>query len=578
MKRKVVMLLAWVMCLSVLLASCGERELGVKGIYKSTVVSEAEDVIYPKAVLRTDLNDMIIDSTAENLILFTKENALEGETKVAVLNTDTGNIVFCLTEQEGEDVRGTRIMVHSLFANSWNNSSASDEHWYYDYTLSANTGSTGDGAIIRVTERSYSSAGKESYTYRQTLYTALGEKILSKQVGENENIKVEKICDTADGKGVLCLIDDKVYEIREDVATYCFEVGFSDISSEKIGYYINNRFYRMSGREVYVYDSNFKLMAYYAIPAGWSSDSKHILSNGNVLLQFSKKLDEDERNYDYKLSDTKYELCTVLFDIQTEKAKELDFDCYVSDVQNKVTDPEFFEKTFVDGAVENLVTLSPIVDKAIDNLNKRVACFDNKMRLKGYLGAEISNQESVAEPLGNNRFAVTNKADQKFLIDQKGNVLGEISGATYDATLGLFVKDGKYYDLDLKQVFDENEIEYACLGSGNGYTLYLDSEKEIYYIQRGISLTKLNIPKDAFSLRVYDDYFCYEYIKEIEDWRLPNEQWVVYCNAKGETIYSVNTQEEYYVDHTVMVCGNSFVVMIETEGFHENIVRYYIAN
>ena len=592
MKKKIALLLVLVLSLSVVLAACSSScdehvdadrneicdvceeyvqyvpaYLGFEGIYKTTLEEEEDDsILYSKAELDSALTDMTVDYNyyGNNLVIFRNYEAEAGETKAIVFNTETTEKVLTLDK---EDDDATVIKTVSIDTAN------------YD-------------SFIRVTETD--TTDRNTTLYKQTLYTALGEEITSKQSKVNATISISRVGYTADYEGSVYVIEDKVYEIIDDVATYKFDKGFSNIQSiSNMDYTTDKNYYAYSSSNVRVYDLQFNLVAYYSVPAGYSITTSNVLSDGNVLIQYIKMLPWDAEEYDIYVTEEaeqKIEYHTVIFNIADESVKAIELNYYINRIRNAAVDPEWFEEHFVDGAIENYAVVYPIVNKAVDFNNPVYANFDNNMFLIGFLGEEIANQFGIVTPIADNRFTVSNKAGQKFLLNEKAEIIGEITNASYNSDLQLFYTNGKYYDLDLKLVFDENEVEYSRYyynGSSSKYSIYYDTkiigegedEETVttYYIRNDITFTELNLPENFYGLYVDENYFTYNYYVEDED-EGTTTYYTVYCNANGEKIHTINTSAENYRDHSVSSYGDVLVIALQT--YKDNggySTKYYIA-
>ncbi|MBQ3016000.1 MAG: hypothetical protein IJD79_04390 [Clostridia bacterium] len=591
MKRKIALLLVLVLSLSVVLTACDKKckshvdadlneacdncgeyveytptYMGFEGIFNGTFEAEDEDddkVVYGKADHVSELNDMDVSGMSGNLIVFKNDNAEAGKDKAIVLNTETGDIVLTLKEED-DDATVTKSL--TLYPN--------------DYYSSSNV------YFIRVTETD--TTDKNSTVYKQTLYTALGEEITSKTSKASAYVDVNFVTYTEEG--YLYEIEGKIYEIVDDVATYKFDKGFKTIPTN-LYYHTDKNYYHSnsSGDEVFVYDLQYNLVAYYSLPAGCESYSDLcILGDGNVLIQYVKELPWDAAEYDLYEDETKYSLTTVIFNIADGTTKEIEFNYIVGYIVNAAISPETFEDYIVSDKIENIAFAYPIVDKTLDENNEKIINLRNDMFILGYLGNEIANQEGVPELLGNNRFVVSNKAGQSFLINEKGEVIGEVTAADYDEDLELIEMDGKYYDLDLKLVKDMNEIEYDYYGSGSDYEIYRDinvegegeDEKTVttYYILNGITMTKLDLPEDVYNININSYYFSYNYTVEATSEDEDDKHYTVYCNSNGEKIHTIETSEEGYAYHNINTLGDIFIIVLETYDEEYNYsTKYYIA-
>ena len=593
MKKRIALLLSLVLALSTLLASCGQNDckkhedvnldqlcdiceafvphepgyLGIEGIFKTDYPATADNAGYGRAEINTALNGMSISTYNSELVLFTNSSAAAGETKAAVVNANTGSIVYSLTAEDDDATVYYSVSI--------------------DYVY--------DEGFIRVTkvDETY-----ENASYTQTIYTSLGKEITSKtssiSTGSAKvNVKHIGVYTTI---GDLYLVEDKIYDITDGSATYKSTKGLGSIPSD-IDCATSTHFYSCDQNAVYVYDLKYDLVAYYSPLAMSESLTFNVLNNGNVIVQYGIALPDDAVEYDVFYEGTKLNHYTEILNITDNSVTSVDFDYYIDYVVNSATYGQFSDYV-VEGAVENIATLVPIKDKMLDNNNPIIASITNNAFVIGYLAQEIPAQgDNIPSIIAKNRFVVYNEAGQRILINEKGEVIGNVSSANYDYSLGLFYTSEydsanyiyyyKYYDTNLRLVFDTKEIKYELYDSGYNYSIYYDTEivgegsnaEEVtnYYILNGIEMKKLELPEGITGMSVSNDYFVYYYTVKGTAGE-SNKQYAVYCNTKGEKIYTVETTAESYSYHYVYTIGDLFIVRLSVVDEDYNYsYKYYIA-
>lgn len=552
MKRNIVLLLACVLALSAVLTSCGggkgeSNYLGFEGIYNSSYEPEKEkEVAYGKAEYASSLEGMTVEESFRTLLTFVNYEAVEGEAKYAVLNTQTGNVVVTLYKEFAEDTTESYVEI-----------------------LNANEGVE----FIKVVTRDYS--GNSGYAYTMDIYTALGEKITTKTSNASSYVELERLTDE------LYVINGKVYEVTDDVATYKFDMGLASIPSNLISTETNH--YRIRSEEIFVYDLSYNLVAYYSAPSDVEMMA-NVLADGNVLIQWLKELPTDATEYDIFMDETKYEFTSMIFNVEDKETEALELDYLIQGIMNKVTAADMFANYFVSDSFENVAAIYKIVDKSVNENDYKIVSLDNDVSILGVLGQEIEAQEGVVEPLGNDRFIARDKSGKEYLLNGKGEIIGEVSNASFNSNLGLFVYNGKYYDLDLNLVFDKAEIQYTYVDGGENFEIYADIDEGYgennttvtYYILNGTSLKKLQLPQNITHISAAYNYFTYSYY--VEDGSFDTSRYTVYCNALGEKVYSIQTSSESYRDHRVSAYGNILVITLETvDDNYNHSVKYYIA-
>ena len=535
---------------------CGEfveyvpTEIGFEGLYNGAYVPEIEeDAVYGQAELVSSLQNMECYAREGGLLFFQNYNAIAGQTKLAIVNSKTGNIVLTLTKEEDGAASIAEADVIST---------------YDDYDQAAEY-------FIRVMTTTTSENG--GTTYSAKLYTALGAEITEKKATYSFDLTYEY--------GDLYTIDGKVYEIKDGVATYKRDKGLGSLVDPD--YSTDKNHYVVESDEVFVYDPDYKMIAHYAVPAGASAVSLYPLADGNVFVQYKKALPQDATEYDlceeeYYFGMAKYDIVYEIFNITDKTVQSIELDYWVEVLINSsfVSDEGSFSDIFASEAITNFAIVYPIVDKSLDSNHYRMVNIRNDMLILNELEEAVFAQDYVPEPIGNNRFLVSDKSGATFLVNEKGTVIGDVSEAEYDAELKLFYQDGRYYDLDLKQVFDRRDITYEGVCEGLNYTLYRDGENN-YYVLNGVTMKKVEFPENAsFSGNYDDDYFRCDYYVEQES---GTQYFVSYYNSLGEKIYTVETSASDYSSHSVFVRGDIFVVRLETynESDYSVTTHYYIA-
>lgn len=525
--------------------------LGFEGLY-NTDYEEDEKISYSAAALLDTLNDMIQTSVNGTLRIFEKNGAKAGEKKLAVLNTETGAVVFTLTKEE-DDAKVT-----------------SDAELY----------STGKEVFIRVTTTDKTDKAHTSYTYK--LYTALGAEITSKTAKQQYmNISIRYIRDD------LYEIEDKIYEIKDSVATLKYEIGlgtvpYYDATTEKYNY-------AFSSYEALVYDKENKLVASYTVPVG-SNAGFFVLANGNIFIQYGKVLPFDATEFDYYSTNNtssmtnKYDITQLIFDVETKTEKALELDYIVMDIINAIVYEEEFTEIFAKDKMTNVVEYVNIVDKMVNTNDVVYANMTNDMFTIGYLADEVAGQRGIAELIADNRFIVSNDVtEQEFLLNEKGEVIGDVTGGDFDEVPGYIVKGSTLYDLDLKPVFNMGDIAYEVVDSADNYIIFRDTAYDAednatytYYIcnlLNGAAMTKLELPKDAEDFNCYTNYFTYTYEETVDS---VTKEYKVYCNTNGLKITSVELKA--LTNYSIVYSGDTFVLLVTS--IDENLVtsyRYYVA-
>jgi len=557
--KKLALFLILVLMLSLALVSCGGCEthtdadydevcdvcgeaapltpeyLGFEGIYNTTYESDKEEAL--KAATKIDeIKDMSYDGSYNNLAIFRDYTAEEGETKYAVINVDTAKVVYSLKQEVTTGDNATKI------------------------TKSANVRSIGyyDGYAL-IVETAADATDEYSVSYTTTVYSALGTSIASKTSKQSGN--------SVYGLGNdMFMFDGKVYTVKDDVATFKCDLGFGgvpeyDYATDKY-YYVEENYNSIS-----VYDTSFKYLTSYKAPNDADEVQIFVLADGNIGVQLIYELPEDATEYDfvydkyvedeyythgsgetyYKdtvVQDVKCDLVTLVYNVETKTTTEYDANYIVVYVANGVNSEEFSER-IVSEKVVNFAEVYEIADKKVSDDESYVS-FANNFKLIGYLAKEVADQDGLAELVANNRFVVSDKAGNEYLLNEKGEVLADISGVRMQGEL-IMTQNGKLYDLSLNLKLDSANIDYQILRSQNDYAIFYDTYKEgeevkyDYYLLDSATYTfkKLTLTSaEAATINTYEDYYTYTTVvteNEID------KHYVVYCNVEGTEFFRLCT-------------------------------------
>ena len=573
MKKRIALLLVLVLALSFVLASCGTKEcethtdadidevcdvcgaavpftptyLGFEGYYNTACdMSDVDDPAYTTVAETAFVEDYThAESRGNNLVFFYNTNAEAGEKKLVVVNTDTMSVVYSLNKER-------TVAEGDLKADT--------------YTKSASASYAVDGDYV-IVENTLDTSNEYSYNYITTIYTALGQQIASK----SSKTGYASVSSLNNG---LFAFDGKAYSMKDDVATYKFDLGLSyipscSVSTAKYNYDFAWEESMMSEimYAVIIYDANYKYVATYEKPADIDSMRAFVLSDGNILIQLTDELASDATEYDYiaegytygymsgvgmtveLVKDVKYSLTTLVYNVETKTATEVDFNYVIDGLYSEATDEDFTD-TFVAGKLDNFVEYYEIVDKAIDTNNVVYANLrSSDLKVLGFLGQEIPDQYGLADLVANNRFVVEDKSGKTYLLNEKGEVIGDITGVDIyeDGRVwdkAFIYKDGKYYDENLQVVLDRSTIDYKSYS----YSFYRDTYKVItdggeevrtkYYAFYNAAFVELAYnPQEDVYRNCGEDFFAYTDIVKVEG--AANESYHVVLNAAGAEIQRV---------------------------------------
>ena len=573
MKKRIALLLVLVLALTFVLASCGKCKehvdadideicdvcgeavpftptyLGFEGYYNTAYESDEKAALATAAKIDA-LSEMSYVSGQGNLAIFRNVNAEEGEKKLAILNLDTGAVVYSLNQEktEGEDAG--------------------------KYLTTAEIVSCGESYFIRET---YKNSNNPYYTkYEYTLYTALGVEIASVLDSSVYPQYVAKDFFSFNGA---------VYFIEDDVVTKKFDNDFIQIP-----YYdakTDKYYYDVQGYTAYIFDQNFKLVDTYKAPYNAENSSIYVLADGNLLIQNQYILPEDAAEFDYKVVayneideayTYKYDIETLIYNVETKETVEYNVNYVFYGLMNKLN--EEFNEVFVADKLDNVAAVYEIVNGEIDfNAYKTANIRTSDLKILGYLAEEIPEQSGIAQLIDDNRFVVRDRSGKQYIIDEKATVLGEVTRAQSGEKEGTFVSGTKVYDSSLNLIVDKASYAKYHYYSGIVYTYKYqiknaetdryETKTEYYYKNADGKMVKIDLDEKDSIRTSGSNYFAYTDVV-VENKGTENEKttrFTVVVNDEGTEIFrlslaTTSTGEEG--SETGKVNTSSYVSNIET--------------
>lgn len=335
--------------------------------------------------------------------------------------------------------------------------------------------------------------------YKITVHNADGTQI--------KEVQSEKSVDIARAYPVFNLdllkIDNEFY--RQNNGVYRLVAIFTDSSvvpsftakNGKNYYYVENE----DSLVIETFDLNLNLKGYYTFPTYATEINYAILDNGNILVQYvvTESLLEDD--YSFVASFIPVKLVSKIIDVQNGKSKDIDLKYLVYSVASKNTvykeSPMLLDYDYINDSVCNLAVISEIVDKQLDE-NKKIVNLNNSAKISDRFDSMFVGQTAPEEmygyymlnlpmPIINNRYIAENVIGQTLLLDEKGNTLGDITGATMSNYKYIIIND-TIYDYDLKTVAsckDYDLYEEAFLYNSFIFTKTVDGTLKYYLFTEG---------------------------------------------------------------------------------------------
>ena len=270
----------------------------------------------------------------------------------------------------------------------------------------------------------------------------------------------------------------KVYKLDDDgEETLVKDFGASAIPSyiyhKTEEYYIT----RNNGSYTY-YDEALNQQFVYTVPSYRNASSVYILNNGNLLVQHAKGLEADAKKYDFRentqYGETRYDLVTLVINPKTGEETEIDFNFYIKDVDTAYS-AKTEEMCWADG-VENIVYATQIGEDKL--IRTDYAAIDwISMTNDGEVKGSVKFDDSLAsapKAYSGNYLCATNLSGDTVIFTADGKIVN-----TINSKYSLSIIDSKYI-VDLKEGYNEQgyfESEEVCLYDIAGNKLYDFDEK-----------------------------------------------------------------------------------------------------
>ena len=607
MKKKIALIMAAILCLSMLLASCGKKkdEPSFNSIVNADWAGLDDDSI---SVLSTkgealEIKGAITDSNDGYFVTeeYSNQNGESIYTQY-VYDLATAKLLLTLTnsskdlpQAEGEDFNRTQIveyyvdlidkdnfavltiaydLVDDLSAQIYyhNNNFNTDNYFGYESfpgsRVEENIANNCDIKInmnhhIKVYEKA-SETPVETLTWKQIKdWTApyYGDSFADNYEDRvRDNYLDEEDENTSSLGHNLVVKGTKVYRVDEDGnETLVKDFGASALPSQI--YFETEEYYVTYKNSAYTYyDKDLEEQFIYVLPEypeyeGFSYESKGcVLNNGNLLVQYYKGLEADEKKYDFHVptifGEARYDIVTLIVNPKTGEETELDVEFMIVGVDTAYS-AETDRMCWADG-VENIVYATYIDDDKL--VRDDAAAVDwismtNEGEVKGSVKFD-SSLISAPKAYCGNYLAATNINGDMVIFTADGKVVNTIR-EVFNASSRVDIVEDKYiltYDYD----YNSNSLELRVLYDIAGNKLYDFEEKKAEIIN---DTTDYN----AFVTRYYN--------KGVETYDVVFEGQVV------ET-FTVGDDEEVYID-------DQMYMRIKKTGVDENsndIYEYSLYN
>lgn len=450
-KIKLTALVSLLLITAMLFAACG-GEAGLKTISSYDAILNPDynvnTGVKTSAIALERLDDYILTQSNDNFAVFEKADFDDGkETDLKVVSLRTGAVVVSQT---------------------------STEETVYSVTLSDTT----------PTFTLCKNYGKNLGKFRYTLYDTAGNAVESTSSSQgNPSIFADMIL-----YGASLYKEDKngnlnwVTVIPENLTLSSAPHAYSEDY-----FYINTKY------GIKIYDRDFNFTAYWDAPQAVSflrdeDITREVLNNGNVLIQYAVKLDDEATTYDFADAGSngliKYDLCTLILNPKNGNTTAVETNYIFSSLvsaftlsENEDADNRRFSNSF-----ENIAEVYSIVDKRINSSSsgRDFVLVNNNGAVTASLKLAEHQGMDVPSKIANDTYLVSTEYGRA-IVDGKGNTIQSINNWSLTIVGEYIVSERAIYDFNMEIVYDLKQNDAKVAGTFDGTIIIVEEVNDTTY-------------------------------------------------------------------------------------------------
>ncbi len=448
MKKRLIVVTAILLCVVMALSSCSLFTSTIK--FKNFIDKDYQpDVDASRTTLeKVDINGKLFYPATGNIIVLQGLNKTTNQATYTIYNLATNKVIW-----QGED--------------SVTKTDEGEETVVYTPQLEKVRIDDKDICLVIVTKESRIRTSYVKDVCDVTVWAEDGTEVVT-----HKNVDKEKVGESIWTATDLFSILQKVYRVSKDGSVkFAFdwhEARKKPSSLTKAGeYYVGFSTYS-NEYSVSIYDSCLNTVTTYVPPAYDSGSTlfdltshTHVLSNGNVIVQYAVGQDIMAKKYDFLMLGGKYNLHTVLLEAETGKIKELKLDYII----REVTFGAELEDMGVSKEIENVAIAYPVEDGRINQSGSaaKLLSLKNDGKIAGALELPVAGTtaEYGFTAIAHNRWELQALNGRTYIVDENGDILGEDFNVK-KRNGDFFLMDNRVYDwnLDVKRDLNNENIDY----------------------------------------------------------------------------------------------------------------------
>ena len=497
MKKKLFAIAALMLCMVMLLSSCSLFSKNIK--FEKFVDDNYQPEVDASrtTVEKLDISGKLLYPVTGNVVILQGNNKTTDRATYTIYNMETNKIIWKGENSFTEIANGNETVT---------------------YTLQLKEVRIDDEKIclVIVTKETKTVTSFSKTVYDVTVWAEDGTEVVTlKDVDKTKTN--ESVWMAAD----LFSIQEKVYRVSKDgSAEYAFDWSSArqkpSVSFRKAGdYYVDHYQYGIE-YSVSIYDNCLNTVLTYTPPAYdvFGSDgplfdlqsNSHILSNGNVIVQYVVGQDIMAKKYDFLLLGGKYNLHTVLLDAETGKVKELKLDYIIQEVAFGAE----IEDMGVNKDIENVAIAYPIEDGRINQSGSaaKLLSLKNNGKIAGALELPLTGMtvEYGIAAVAHNRWLITTVNGRSYIVDENGEVVGEDFNVD-DRNGDFFLMNDRVYNWDLDVKYDLKDEDIDSIYVMN-HSIFFKTKEGAFKLYANGELKTVADEKAATEGKRFVKYLC----------------------------------------------------------------------